>query len=56
VKAVSRSALIEKAKRAGVEWYKYSGIKRDSIRDFCDEHLNKHYTLKQIQAMRNGNR
>ncbi len=56
MKAVSRSALIEKAKRAGVEWYKYSGIKRDSIRDFCDEHLNKHYTLKQIQAMRNGNR
>lgn len=56
VKAVSRSALVEKAKRAGVDWYKYVGIKRDSIRDFCRKHLNKHYTLAQIQAMRNGNR
>ncbi|MBC8377194.1 MAG: hypothetical protein H8E26_14210 [FCB group bacterium] len=56
VKAVSRSALVEKAKRAGVDWYKYTGIKRDSIRTFCLQHLNKHYTLAQIQAMRNGNR
>jgi hypothetical protein len=32
------------------------GLRRDSIRPFCSEHLNQTYHIDEINEMNNGNR
>lgn len=52
--AVRRSQLFLDAENAGVKKYKYAGSTGGNIRPFCAAHVNKIYTLDEIQKMDNG--
>ena len=50
---LSRSNTIDKAVKNGAKKYKYVGTSFNS-RQFCKDHLNKTYTIEEIEKMDNG--
>lgn len=48
------AAHVENAMQAGVIYYLYDGVEHPEIRDFCKKHLNRVYTIAELQAMSNG--
>lgn len=48
------AAHVENAMQAGVIYYLYDGVEHPQTRDFCKKHLNKVYTIAELQAMSNG--
>jgi hypothetical protein len=46
--------MFENAAQAGIEKFVYDGVLHPNSRPFCKEHLNKVYTLAEIEEMDNG--
>jgi hypothetical protein len=50
--AFDRTARVEAAKEAGVQYFRYTGPPAE--RGFCKQHIDKVYTLAEIEALNNG--
>lgn len=50
----SRTCKAEKASIAEVRWFEYVGVETARTREFCLEHLGKHYNIDEIKKMNNG--
>jgi len=56
IKTVARGAKAEKARVAGVQYYEYVGIERDTTRAFCRHLIGETLHVDTIHQLRNGNR
>lgn len=45
---------VENAKQAGVIYYLYDGVKHGNSRKFCIDHINRVYTLSELESFSNG--
>jgi len=46
--------MFEYAGQAGIERFKYDGVLHPGSRPFCRDHINKIYTIEEIQKLDNG--